>query len=124
MAPGPLEKIPGLRLSVSIDSVEDLASLTSRGLKMENILAWTGIEEPNPGLTEELGARSVEVIFGTLGGQESYDRQYEMADTDEEYAALSELGIELIATDRPEAASRAIKAAGRLADPAACSLED
>lgn len=116
-------RFPNSMISVTMESLDDLDRLEARGLKRENILAWTGIETPNASLTQGLGQESIEVIFGTLGGQESLDRQYEESGTDGQYAALSELGIDLIATDRPEAAAQVLENAGRIANAQACVTE-
>ncbi|RFB05417.1 glycerophosphodiester phosphodiesterase family protein [Parvularcula marina] len=114
------KRFPDSMISVSVNSADDIDRLVDRGMKRENILAWTGIEAPNGPLSQALQSEGIEAIFGTLGGRDSLDNQYAASRNDEGYVDISKLGIDLIATDRPEAAAEALMAAGRFASPSAC----
>lgn len=117
-------RFPNSMISVTVQTPGDIDRLLDRGLRTENIIAWTGNEAPDPELAEGLQRKGIEAIFGTLGGRDSIDNQIEMSGREEKYAELSEIGMELIATDRPEAATNSLRSAGRFADPSACSLSD
>jgi glycerophosphoryl diester phosphodiesterase len=95
---------PEMMLSVSIDSGRELEALIARGVDITRVLAWTGTNEPNSGLNVALSRRGVEVLFGTLGGRDSWDARF--AREGDEYAAFAETGIQLIASDRPVDAAR------------------
>jgi glycerophosphoryl diester phosphodiesterase len=100
---------PELMLSVSIDGASDLDALAQRGVDLTRVLAWTGIDEPNAALNVALAARGVEAMFGTLGGETSWDNRFE-AGGEEQYAAFADTGLQLIATDRPAEATRDLDA--------------
>lgn len=100
---------PELMLSVTIEDIGDLQELEDRGVALDRVLAWTGIEEPNAALNVALAERGVEVLFGTLGNpQRSWDGRF--AREGDQYAAFAETGISLIATDRPIEAARDLDA--------------
>ncbi len=101
---------PELMISTSIGSEADLEELERARVDLTRILAWTGIDEPNSALNAALAQRGVEVLFGTLGGRESWDNRF-AASGDDQYAEFAETGIHLIATDRPAAAARDLDAA-------------
>jgi glycerophosphoryl diester phosphodiesterase len=102
---------PELMLSVSIDSEDDLAELERAGVDLTRVLAWTGIEEPNPALNVALIERGVEPMFGTLGNPAtSWDGRF-AREGDDKYAEFAETGLALIATDRPVEAARDLDAA-------------
>jgi glycerophosphoryl diester phosphodiesterase len=96
---------PRLMLSVSIDDEGDLDALAARGIDLTRVLAWTGTEEPNAALNVALAARGVEAMFGTLGGGGSWDARFARDQLDQ-YAAFSDTGLQVIATDRPREATQ------------------
>ncbi|UPT62931.1 MAG: glycerophosphodiester phosphodiesterase family protein [Hyphomonadaceae bacterium JAD_PAG50586_4] len=101
---------PELMLSVSIDEASDLGALERRGVDLTKVLAWTGTDEPNSALNIALAQRGVEAMFGTLGNPErSWDGRF-AREGQEQYAAIAETGLQLIATDRPIEASRDLDA--------------
>lgn len=100
---------PEMMLSVSIDAESDLDALAARGVDLTRVLAWTGIEEPNSALNIALAARGVEAMFGTLGGENSWDNRF-ARDGAEQYAAFADTGLQLISTDRTAEASRDLDA--------------
>lgn len=101
---------PEMMLSVSIDETSDLGALERRGIDLTRVLAWTGTEEPNAALNAALAQRGVETIFGTLGNPRySWDGRFDREGR-EQYAAFADVGLEIIATDRPVEASRDLDA--------------
>jgi glycerophosphoryl diester phosphodiesterase len=101
---------PELVLSVSIDEASDLGALERRGIDLTKVLAWTGTDEPNSALNIALAQRGVEAMFGTLGNPErSWDGRF-ARESQDQYAAFAETGLQLIATDRPIEASRDLDA--------------
>jgi glycerophosphoryl diester phosphodiesterase len=100
---------PRLMLSVSIDDASDLDALAEAHVDLARVLAWTGTEEPNAALNAALRGRGIETLFGTLGGSGSWDRRF-AREGGAGYAAFAETGLQVIASDRPIEAHRAIDA--------------
>jgi glycerophosphoryl diester phosphodiesterase len=99
---------PSLMISAPIDGAADLDRLREAHVDLTRVLAWTGTAEPNSALNVALARRAVEVIFGTVGpAQTSWDARF-AREGDQGYAAFAETGLEVIVTDRPEAAYRAL----------------
>lgn len=87
---------PEAMIYTTIRSARDVDELERRGVPLAQIVAWTGIEEPDSALNTTLAARGVEVNFGTLG---EWDRRFEREGV--QYAAFAETGVQVISTDRP-----------------------
>ena len=102
---------PRLMLSVSIRGPEDVEALRTSGVDLSRVLAFTGIEAPNPELYAQLADAGLEVIFGTLGGPDSLDVRFSLPGGETGYARLREQGVHIIATSRPSAAFAALDAA-------------
>ncbi len=99
---------PDLMLSVPAASVPALEGLSSLRFDMRRVLAWTGTREPNSALNVELAGKKIEVLFGTLGNTPtSWDNRF-AREGDNGYAAFADTGIQLIASDRPLEAMRAL----------------
>jgi glycerophosphoryl diester phosphodiesterase len=105
---------PELMLSVEVDDIADLDALAGAGLDLTRVLAWTGTEEPDSALNIALAGREVEVLFGTLGGAQSWDARIAREGV-EQYAVFAETGLQLIATDRPAEAAADLDAHDRFA---------
>lgn len=117
------ELAPDMLLSLSIGSTANLEELRAAGIPDEAMVAFTGTRIPRPELYAQLDEQNIEVIFGTLGRPDrSLDGVFERFGTDERYAELGEGGVDIIATDRPRAAARALAAAGRLAEVGLCGV--
>ena len=100
---GEIAKIaPDLMMTASAFGDRDIGKLNALGVKTENIIAWTGTNEPNFAAWERVRKEGVEPAFGTLGRPgERLDDTY-LADGDgSEYADLTDKGLVLIATDKP-----------------------
>ncbi len=97
---------PRLMISAPIEGEADMARLRRAGFNFSRLLAWTGVEEPNAALNVALAEAGVESLFGTLAG---WDERFARGESG--YAAFAETGIELIASDTPIEAQRALDAA-------------
>lgn len=114
--------MPGAMISLSVESQSELNRAVAAGVPDTSIIGFTGIEEPRPRLFTTLNNRDVEVIFGTLGGAQSFDRRMEESGDDGLYVELAEQGVDIIATDRPVEAQRALAAADRAAIAGECGV--
>ena len=100
---------PDLMLTASVDEPSDIDELLARGVKRENLIAWTGTETINPELWQAINARGVEVAFGTLGRRgERLDDVFNQDRDVSEYADLANSGVQLIATDFSDRVSRVL----------------
>jgi glycerophosphoryl diester phosphodiesterase len=107
------QKAPDLVITATVSSVAHLDDLLGRGVKAERLVAWTGIETPDPGLWKELAGRGIESAFGTLGPRStSLDGKYWEDDDGSEYDALVQSGLPILVTDITDKVSR------QLSDPA------
>lgn len=100
---------PQALISAPISSVSDLDELAALGVPAANILAWTGVEGPDPQLNSALEARGAPPLLGTLAG---LDEQYALDGDLSEYPALARYGVTLISSDTPDEAHQALAAAG------------
>ncbi|ADM08958.1 glycerophosphoryl diester phosphodiesterase [Parvularcula bermudensis HTCC2503] len=106
------QRLPNSVISVPVSSVQELDEVHTAGIRPDRTLIWLGTEEPQFALDAALADRGIETVFGTLGGSQSLDRQWAASGSDHKYAELAEGGIELLATDRPEAAFEILTSAG------------
>lgn len=117
------ELAPEMLISYSINAPGDLTEIVEAGVPAKNIVAFTGTRVARPDLYSALDEQDVEVIFGTLGRPDrSLDGVFERFGTDERYAELGQGGVDIIATDRPRAAARALARAERLPTPGTCGI--
>jgi len=96
---------PELMLSVTIRQEEDLANLQAAGIPVDRMVAFTGTSEASPELYQKLHALDVLCILGTLG---RLDKQA-AAEGEELYRQAIRNGVDILATDRPVEAARAIR---------------
>lgn len=114
---------PEMLLSVSVDSIGDLAALKTVGIPEDRIVAFTGTRLPRPELFQELDGQNIEVIFGTLGRPpRAIDAVIDRYGMDERYAQLGKEGVDILATDRPREAAQALAEAGRLPKAGQCGV--
>ncbi|MFN3959207.1 MAG: glycerophosphodiester phosphodiesterase family protein [Parvularculaceae bacterium] len=113
---------PEMMISLSVSTQADLNRAVAAGVPAERIIGFTGVDDPKPRLFSILNTQDVEVIFGTLGGAQSIDRQIAASGDDSFYATLAGMGADIIATDRPLAAQAALNAAGRGATAGLCGV--
>ena len=95
---------PGLLLSVSARNNEEFDKLLKTEIPTENMLAFTGTRLSEKSLYQRLHNEDIVCILGTLG---NLDRQAE-ARGDELYLKWKKLGVDILATDRPFEAHKAI----------------
>jgi glycerophosphoryl diester phosphodiesterase len=115
--------LPATMISLDIDSMSDLNHAVAAGVPADRLLGFTGTAEPRPRLFDALSGRHVEIVFGTLGYENSIDMAIAASRDDSQYADIAAMGVDLIATDRPEAAHAALAAAGRGARGGLCGVE-
>jgi len=113
---------PRVMISLSIEAQSDLNKAVAAGIPADRLLGFTGTDEPKPRLFSILNHQNVEVIFGTLGGRDSIDDQIAASGDDARYAEIAGMGVDIIATDRPEAAQKALDAAGHAPAPDECGV--
>lgn len=95
---------PELLISVSARNHKEFDRLLETNIPVENILAFTGTRLSNESLYKRLHDQNIVCILGTLG---NLDKQAE-ARGDELYKQWKNKGIDIIATDRPFEAYKAI----------------
>jgi len=114
--------MPEAMISLSLTSQSELNRAVAEGIPADRLLGFTGVEAPNPRLFGALAERDVEVVFGTLGGADSIDAEIARSGDEGAYADLSRDGVDIIATDRPIEAQKALEEAGRAAKSGACGV--
>lgn len=113
---------PDMMISLSVSTQSDLNRAVAAGVPADRLLGFTGIDDPKPRLFSILNGEDVEVIFGTLGGKDSIDRQIAASGDESLYARIAGMGADILATDRPLAAQASLDAAGRGAAAGACGV--
>ena len=113
---------PEAMISLSVNSQSELNRAVAAGIPADRLLGFTGIEDPRPRLFNLLNDRDVEVIFGTLGGRDAIDKEIERSGDEERYAEIARQGVDVLATDRPIEAHKALVEAGVAPQPGACGV--
>ena len=96
---------PELMLSVTIRNQDEIKRLEETGIPWEKVIAFTGLAERPREFNQALHQRSVFTILGVLG---NLDQSAE-ARGDQIYASFIQNGADILATDRPIEAAKAIK---------------
>ncbi len=94
-----------LMISVGIGNMKAYEAHASLGIPDENMIAFTGVKEPEPSLYKFLHSKGIYAILGVLG---NLDKKA-VAKGDDLYAQLVERGADILATDRPIEAAKAIE---------------
>lgn len=95
---------PELMLSVSARNDKEIDRLLATNIPTENMMAFTGTRLSDASLYERLHKENIVCILGTLG---NLDKQAE-ARGEQMYKRWYELGVDILATDRPFEAYNAI----------------
>jgi glycerophosphoryl diester phosphodiesterase len=90
---------PNLLISVSIMQVSDYERLHDAGIPDKNMVAFIGTREPKTELIDFLHKKGIVCILGVLG---NLDKKA-AARGDEYYKTFIDQGVDILATDRPEA---------------------
>lgn len=102
---------PDLVITASVDSIEKLGELLSRGVVAERLVAWTGMATPDPTLWKALADRGVESIFGTQNARDTQrDSDFWEDDDGSEYNGLVAGGLAFIVTGYSDKVSRQLSA--------------
>lgn len=96
---------PDLMISASVRSVEDLERLNQMGVPNNRIVAFVGTSAPAKNIYDELHAKGVWCILGTMG---NLDRSAK-AQGDELYRKLVNEGADILSTDRPKEVAAQLK---------------
>jgi glycerophosphoryl diester phosphodiesterase len=115
---------PEMLISHSADEAGDIAAATAAGLPVDRIIAFTGTRMVRPDLYAELEKLDIEVIFGTLGrSDDAFDVLIARYGLDARYAELGQIGVDILATDRPREAAKALADAKRLPQAGQCGVK-
>lgn len=90
---------PNLLISVSIMQISDYERLHQAGIPDKNMVAFIGTREPKPEFIDFLHKKGIMCILGVLG---NLDKKA-AARGDEYYKTFIDQGVDVFATDRPEA---------------------
>ncbi|MEO1434759.1 MAG: glycerophosphodiester phosphodiesterase family protein [Bacteroidota bacterium] len=96
---------PGLMLSVSMRNEEEVERLLKTGIPTRNMVAFTGTVDSGPALYERIHQEGISCILGVLG---NIDKKAE-ARGPRVYRECLEHGADILATDRPLEAAKAIQ---------------
>ncbi|MCH7413749.1 glycerophosphodiester phosphodiesterase family protein [Belliella sp. R4-6] len=96
---------PDIMLSVTIRNEEELKRFEESGIPTDRWIAFTGTSERTQEFNEMLHERGVFTILGVLG---NLDRSA-ISRGDQIYAEFVQKGADILATDRPIEAAKAIK---------------
>ena len=96
---------PELMLSVTIRNEEEIQRLEETGIPWNRVIAFTGVAERTPEFNQTLHEKGVFTILGVLG---NLDKSAE-ARGDELYASFVQNGADILASDRPIEAGKAIQ---------------
>jgi glycerophosphoryl diester phosphodiesterase len=94
-----------LLISVTVRNKQDYERLAASGIPFSNIIAFTGVTEPDPTVYRLLHAQGVYCILGTMGNldKSAAARQSNV------YARLVNNGADILSTDFPVAAATALQ---------------
>lgn len=87
-----------LMISVSIRNEEEWQRMKTSGLPFDRMVAFTGTRLSPKGLYETLHAENIPTILGTLG---NLDKQAAAQGDSKTYTRFLDMGIDILATDRP-----------------------
>ena len=93
-----------LLISVGIRNLDEFERYKKSGIPSKNMIAFTGTREQSPGLFEAIHKEGIVCLFGTLG---NLDRQVK-AKGDHLYKKYRQNGADILATDRPIEAGKAL----------------
>lgn len=94
-----------LMISVGISSETAYEAYRSAGIPDENMIAFVGVSEPDPGLYNFLHQKGIYCILGVLG---NLDKKV-ASKNDSLYAGFVKRGADILATDRPLEAAKILK---------------
>jgi len=95
---------PGLMISVGIGNLTAYEAHRTLGIPDENMIAFTGVSEPEPSLYKFLHDKGIYAILGVLG---NLDKKA-VAKGDSLYAGFVNRGADILATDRPIEAAKVL----------------
>lgn len=100
-----LEANPAATVSITVDRAGDIDSFRREGLAIDQIFAWTGVGNPDPSLWQALDDVGVPAAFGTMW---DLDNAIAESGRNGRYRRFAGQGVDILATDRPAAAFKAL----------------
>ncbi len=94
-----------LMISVGIGNISAYEAHKAMGIPDENMIAFTGVSEPEPSLYKFLHDKGIYAILGVLG---NLDKKA-IAKGDSIYAGFVNRGADILATDRPIEAAKILE---------------
>ncbi|MEM1453023.1 MAG: glycerophosphodiester phosphodiesterase family protein [Planctomycetota bacterium] len=93
---------PELMMTAGVRNAEQRARLEEGGVDMTRVVSWLGTRSPDADAIAYVVGEEIEAAFGTLGRPGKRLDDVYAADRDaSEYQELVDLGVTLLATDRP-----------------------
>ena len=96
---------PNILISVSIMQISDYDRLKDLGIPDKNMVAFIGTREPKTELIDFLHSKGISTILGVLG---NLDKKAAVKGNDLYKSWISQ-GVDILATDRPEAVFEVLK---------------
>lgn len=96
---------PKLMISIGARNQEELQRVLESGIPTKNLIAFTGTRLSEASLFEAIHQNGMLTILGTLG---NLDKQAAARGDEKTYKGFLELGVDVLATDRPIEAAQAI----------------
>lgn len=95
---------PDLMISTSIKSTNDLTRLADFDIPDNRLVAFVGVKKPKKQLVELLHKHGIKIILATIGNldQQAKSKGYQL------YAEYIESGVDILSTDRPLEAQKAL----------------
>ncbi len=109
-----------LMLSVGVETEADLEAMAEAGVRMDRVVAWTGVGKVRPTFWTSLREKGHSVAFGALW---TIDTQVEENDDPSLFAEVTAKGVDILATDFHHLAYKAVQANGSTPDAIkACAI--
>lgn len=100
---------PKLMISITIPDEQTLQETLDASIPPSNIIAFTGTREANPNLYQKLHELGILTILGTLGDIDKKAKKMSAKESQAMYRQFIENGVDILATDRPIEAAKAIQ---------------
>lgn len=102
---------PDLMMTAGVRTTEQRERLAAAGVDLRRVVAWLGTRSIDAATVAALRDDEIEAAFGTLGRSGArLDDEYAADGDASEYQELVDLGLTLLATDRPYFVARELEA--------------
>ncbi|MGF1456039.1 MAG: glycerophosphodiester phosphodiesterase family protein [Alphaproteobacteria bacterium] len=111
-----------LMLSVGVETEADLEALAEAGVRLDRVVAWTGVGKVRPAFWQSLRDKGHSVAFGALW---TIDTQVVEQDNPGLFAEVTAKGVDILATDHHIEAYAAVQVNGSTPEALkACAITD